>query len=267
MTADLHGPIASVIGPGGWPGFVLLSTRLTGLVLVAPFWSALGIPRLVRGAVVVVVAAGLGSIAPPVAYPEGGVDLLVPLVSEFLVGLTIGLMGAAIQHAMLLASEVVALQTGLSLGQLFGSSEEGSAAVSQLYAWLGLAVFVAIGGHLMMIEGLGRSLETLPPGSLLTIEGGASWALTVVGSLFAHAIQVAAPVTAALTVSNLAMAILSRAVPQLNAMAMSFSVSIGVALLVIGAGLPVVARAVGRWVHALPGGIDGVVGSLVGGGR
>ncbi|MEZ4588852.1 MAG: flagellar biosynthetic protein FliR [Gemmatimonadales bacterium] len=62
--------------------------------------------------------------------------------------------------------------------------------------------------------------------------------------------------------TNLAMAILSRAVPQLNAMAMSFAVSIALALVLFGAALPTAARVIGRWVGEIPVGVDDVVGSL-----
>jgi flagellar biosynthetic protein FliR len=114
----------------------------------------------------------------------------------------------------------------------------------------------------MVLEGLAASLQTIPPGTLPGFHGGASVALATVGSLFGDALQVAAPVSVAVTITNFAMAILSRAVPQLNAMAMSFAVSIAVGLVMFGAALPMVAKVVGRWVGAMPAGIQGMVGAF-----
>ena len=251
---------ASLFAPGAWPAFVLITTRLSGLMLVAPFWSMFGVPRTVRGALIVVLAAVLlpGSAKP--AFPERALEVPLPLISELLIGVGIGLVAAVLQHALTLASEIVAMQTGLSLGQLFtGSVETGGPALTQLYGFLGLAVFVGLGGHPMMLEGLARSLQTVPAGSLASFDGGPAAAVAMMGSLFRQAVQVAAPVSVALTVTNFAMAILGRAVPQLNAMAMSFAVSIGVALVMFGAGLPILVRVLSRWVGGMPPVVDALV--------
>jgi len=259
------GDLGAAFTPSGWPAFVLISARLTGMVMVAPFFSMFGIPRTVRGGIVVVLALTLLPAAPHPAFPERALDIPVPLMTELVIGLGIGLVAAVIQHALVLAAEVVSLQTGLSLGQLFTASiENGGPAVAQLYGFLGLSVFIGFGGHLALVEGLGRSLTTVPPGQLLALDRGAEETLRLVGSLFEHAVQIAAPVSVAVTVTNLAMAILSRAVPQLNAMAMSFAVSIALALVLFGAALPTAARVIGRWVGEIPVGVDGVVGSLAG---
>ncbi len=258
----------NLLAPGAWPAFVYISMRLTGLMLVAPFWSMVGVPRTVRGAMVVVIAAALIPLAPAVSFPPRVLDLPLPLITELLIGLGIGLVAAVIQHALMLASEVVAMQSGLSFGQLLTADiETGGPAISQLYGYVGLATFVGIGGHLMLLEALGRSLATVPPGSLPTFAGGPDQVIAVTGELFRDAIQIAAPVMVALTISNLAMAILSRAVPQLNAMAMSFAVSIGVALVIFGTALPLLSRVVGRWYGAIPIAADAMVGAIAGTGR
>jgi flagellar biosynthetic protein FliR len=259
MMADVMG----VFAPATWPAFVFVSARLTGLMMVSPFWSMFGVPRSVRGAVVVVLAAVLVGGAPLPAFPERALDVPLPLLTELVIGAGIGLVAAVIQHSLTLASEVIAMQTGLSLGQIFtGSVENGGPAMTQLFGFLGLGVFVGLGGHLMVLEGLAGSLQTIPPGTLPGFHGGASVALGTVGALFGDALQVAAPVSVAVTITNFAMAILSRAVPQLNAMAMSFAVSIAVGLVMFGAALPMVAKVVGRWIGAMPGGIHGMVGAF-----
>ena len=164
---------------------------------------------------------------------------------------------------MLFRSEVVALQTGLSLGQAIGVSvESGGPALGQLYGFLGISVFVSLGGPVALITGVARSLETIPPGGLISFDGSALVALRMSGAVFSHAMQIAAPVVAALTVTNIAMAILSRAVPQLNAMAMSFAVTIAVGLLMFGLSLPVMVRVVTRWTEAIPAEIGIAVGAM-----
>jgi flagellar biosynthetic protein FliR len=253
----------SMFAPDHWPAFVLISTRLSGLMVVAPFWSMTTLPRSVRGAIVVVLAALIVPMSPPVAFPDRVLDIPWPLLTEFAIGTAIGLTAAVIVNALMMASEVVALQTGLSLGQVLTASvESGGPALSQLYGLLGIATFVTFGGPVALITGVARSLETIPPGGAISFDGTALVALRMSGAVFSHAMQIAAPVVAALTVTNIAMAILSRAVPQLNAMAMSFAVTIAVGLLMFGLSLPVMVRVVTRWTDEIPAEIGIVVGAM-----
>ena len=124
-----------------------------------------------------------------------------------------------------------------------------------------LLIYVGIGGHLVLLRGLADSLQTLPPGSPMDLSGGQDAALAM-GSLFRCAVRAAAPVMVTLLLANLALAFLSRAVPQINTMMVSFPVSIGIGLLMIGAALPFVASTLEGWVHQLPGSVDALVGAL-----
>ncbi len=258
---------SALLAPGNWPAFVLISARMSGLMLLAPFWSMVSIPKSVKGAVVVVLSALLVPTAARPAFPDHFVQFPLPLMMEFTLGLGIGIAAAVVVHALILASEVVALQTGLSLGQVLTPNiDTGGPALGQIYGLLGLAVFVAAGGPVMMIEALARSVVQHPPGVMISFADGPIVLLRLTGSLFGYAIQIVGPVMVALTVTNVAMAILSRAVPQLNAMAMSFAVTLGVGFVIIGLSLPVLLRVLGRWFVAVGADTDALVGAMVGAG-
>ncbi len=254
----------SLFAPGNWPVFVLISARLTGLMLLSPFWSMATVPKSVKGALVVVLAAAMVPGAPKTPFPDQVLSIPIPLMMEFTIGLAIGLVASVVSHALLVASEVVSLQTGLSLGQAIAPNIDlGGPAISQFYGLLGLAVFVGVGGPVQMIEAVGRSLTQYPPGTTLLLNDGGAGLLKVTGSIFSYAVQIAAPVMVALTITNLAMAILSRAVPQLNAMAMSFAVTLGVGMVMLGLSLPVMVRVLGRWLAAVPGTTDGLLQTML----
>ncbi|MFN0181394.1 MAG: flagellar biosynthetic protein FliR [Gemmatimonadales bacterium] len=249
-----------LLAPGAWPSFVLISTRLTGLMLIAPFWSMASMPRSVRGAVVVVLSAMLVPLAPALSFPERVVTIPIPLLSELVIGMGMGLAAAIVSQALLLASEVVALQMGLSLGQLFTpQAETGGSGLSQLYGLLGLAIFVAVGGPTAFIEAVARSVVEVPPGTVISFERGGAVMMGVVGQLFGYAVQIAGPILLAVTITNIAIAIISRAVPQLNAMAMSFAVTLGVGLMMFGMSVGALASLTGRWLSGAPAVAEAVV--------
>src|SRR5439155_12254712 len=107
-----------------------------------------------------------------------------------------------------------------------------------------------------LIQGLAESLRALPPGSAMSLEGGAHAAIPLFATIYLTAIRAAAPVMVTLVVVNFAVAILSRAVPQMNAMMVSFPITIGIGLVMLGASLPIVASSVDTWMRALPAGIE-----------
>ena len=48
--------LGEILAPGRWPVFVLISARLSGLMLTAPLWSMTNLPRLARAAITVLLA-------------------------------------------------------------------------------------------------------------------------------------------------------------------------------------------------------------------
>jgi flagellar biosynthetic protein FliR len=108
--------------------------------------------------------------------------------------------------------------------------------VSEFLGLLALLIFMAINGHLMVIATLTHSFTAIPIGAALPETG--SWLqLARSGALiFSSGLLLALPILVALLVTNLALAILSRAAPQLNLIVIGFplTITLGFAGLVFG---------------------------------
>ncbi len=253
-------PLAWLFAPDRWPTFAFVTTRVTGFVLTAPLWSLPGLPRLARAAITVVLSILLLTTVPGVVVPQRTLDLPVPLAMELLVGVVIGLTGAVLVQGVALAGEVLSLQMGLSLAPALAPIPDlPVSAMGQLTTWIGLLVYLSTGGHLMLLRGLADSLKVLPPGAPIDLHAGAASAVTLAGGLFRCALRAAAPVMVTLLLVNLALAILSRAVPQLNAMMVSLPVTFGVGLVMLGVALPVIATTIGGWMQLLPQSVAGAL--------
>lgn len=259
MTDPLH----ALFQPGRWPVFALVSARVSGLMLMAPLWSMPGLPKTVRAAVVVLLTLLLMPLVPDARVPEAALALPLPLAGELMIGLLIGLTAAVIVYGVTLGGEVISLQMGLSLGHALAPTPEVEvSSVGQLQSVLALLIYASVGGHLMLIRGLADSLAVLPPGVLPSFEGAGRSAAMLFGTLFSTAVRAAAPVMVALLLANVAIAILGRAVPQLNAMMVSFPITIGLGLLVLGLALPAIGGAVVGWVQGLPRDVTSVLQTL-----
>jgi flagellar biosynthesis protein FliR len=252
--------LGTALTPERWPAFALLTGRLGGLMMTAPAWSGTTIPRLVRTAMTVVLAILLLPAVPAAAMPEHVLDLPLPMAAEIAIGVVIGLAAAVIVQACGLAGEVMSMQMGLSIAPALAPVPEMQVVgVGPITTTLAILIYLALGGHLMLIRAFAESLHTLPPGAGIVFTGGGPVAVALAGTLFSCAASVAAPVMVTLLLTNIALAILSRAVPQLNAMMVSFPLTIGVGLIMFAVSLPNVSNVVARWVQQLPLSVNGLL--------
>jgi flagellar biosynthetic protein FliR len=122
--------------------------------------------------------------------------------------------------------------------------------LGQLYMIMVTLTFLAINGHLVLIEILAQSFTTLPVG-MTGLDSGMVWRMVEWGSqLFAGALAVALPGMAALLVVNLAFGVISRAAPTLNLFAVGFPITLIAGLVIMYVGLPSVLAAFGQSLEA-----------------
>lgn len=245
--------ILDILAPQNWPGFVMLSARVSGLLLVAPVWSMRAIPRAVRGAFAVVLTVTLLPTVPEAAVPEELLALPIAMGSELLFGVAIGLAAGLFVYAVQVAAEVIAVQMGLSIASILAPTLTGAPpGMAELQNLMALAVYMTLGGHLLLLVGLSSSLHTIRLGVSVDVVTGGSVLVAMVGGLFSAAVRIAAPVMVALVLTNMALGITGKAVPQLNVLMLAFPITIGVGLLVFGAALPFLASLFVEWVENIP---------------
>ncbi len=246
--------LMDLIGIKDSPTFVLISARVSGLFLAAPLWSMPSLPKSVKGAAIVVLSAVLIPVVPaPTLPPDDPIATAIVLASETMIGIAIGLTGAFLMQGVVLAGEVASLQMGLSLGAALGGLPEGATVgVGQLKGYFALTIYLTVGGHLTLYQGLAASFAAIPPGRAVFAMGGLREVVDLGALIFSTAVRAAAPIIVALLLANIALAIVGKAVPQLNVMMLASPITISLGLLVLGASLPYLANYLTGAVAALP---------------
>lgn len=245
--------IVEALRPVQWPSLVLVTGRVTGLMLVGPLWAQTGVPGQVRGALALAIAAALLPGVPAAALPADYAGYPVALMGELLLGVAAGLAGALLLHGVALAGEVIGVQMGLNLGEAFSGMAIGApGGLGELKGALVLTLFTTFDGHLAMLGALAESFRAVAPGAAFDLAGGSRQLALLGGGAFEIALRCAAPLLAALLVANLGIGLLGRAVPTLGAMNVSLPISIVLGLVVFGAALPFLGAFVATWTGALP---------------
>ena len=225
---------------GELTGFILVLARVTPLFFIAPLFSSRMIPPHVRGIVAVAISIGLAPIAMHgQQIPTDPFTLAGLVIEGLLVGLGFAFTLAMLTAAVESAGSMIDVLSGFSYGALINPMDgENSAVITRFYSLVGTLVFLVIGGDAWTLRGLDRTFTLVPLTSaprLSSLVGGAE---QVFATVFTGALEVAAPVLVALLITDVAFAVVSRVVPQLNVFAVGFPTKVAVALLVVGAALP-----------------------------
>ncbi len=123
--------------------------------------------------------------------------------------------------------------------------------LSQFLLICGILVFMILGGHLIVIQIMANSFQTLPIGSPLSmldlIQGVLLWS----GSMFVGALMIALPVLASLLFINLGLGVITRSAPALNIFSLGFPAMILGGMVIIVISMPgFVRRAESLWFIA-----------------
>jgi flagellar biosynthetic protein FliR len=150
---------------------------------------------------------------------------------EIALGVFLGFLAQFIFVAVQFAGQVVGLQMGFGMASVFDPTTHSQAAVTaQFYVYLASMVFLLIDGHHWLLIALQRSFDAVPLGSF-TVNGQVmSIMLNGTSELFWVALTLMAPVMGVLVLSEVAMGIVARIMPQMNIFVAAFPVKIMVGL-------------------------------------
>jgi flagellar biosynthetic protein FliR len=95
--------------------------------------------------------------------------------------------------------------------------------LSQTLELVALAIFFLVGGHRQVIDALLRSFAWMPPGQGRLPEGLVEAFSSITSHSFEVGIRASAPVLVALLLATLVVALISRTLPQLNAVAVGLN--------------------------------------------
>lgn len=228
--------------------FVLL--RVSIILFMVPFFSALGIPVTVKALLCIGLAFCLYKIVPisaPISLLDSPLHLLLAVLGEVSLGLFWGLVVRLVLATFQLAGEFIGYQFGFSIANILDpQSGFQLSLLSQWFYLVAMLVFFAVNAHYIVIKALIKSLRQLPPGAfvinLTTFKGIRHLSL----NMFVISLQMSAPVTAVLLFTQVAMGIIAKTVPQINILISSFPLTIFLGLLFLGLSMEVLGPHIGR---------------------
>lgn len=227
--------------------FVLI--RIASILFVLPLWSG-SLPMVWKFSGAVWLSVLFSHVVPPEALPGtlGLKVLVIGGIQEFLTGALIGFLIRLFLAAVSFAGQLAGFQMGLSIANVIDpATSDQHTIIAQLLNLIAMFVFLEMDGHLMAVRVLATSFEWLPPFSA-ALDGQVFHDIVFSGGkeMFRIALQIGWPISIALLLVYLSMALLSRVAPQINMLMVGFPITISVGLIVIMIGIPTLTLAMER---------------------
>ena len=213
-----------------WPIF-----RITGVFITLPVLSTAVVPAKIRAVLVIFMSIiSAQFISPGLSFEFFIPSQIAYIATELLLGLLMGFIFQMVFQAFIIGGQIVAMQSGLGFATMVDPASQANVPlVSQFYLMLVTLVFLALNGHLIVIDILVRSFNTLPIGGLEFDQSLFGQVLEFSVWMFKAAVMVALPAIISLLVVNISFGVMTRAAPQLNIFSIGFPITLTLGIVII----------------------------------
>lgn len=208
--------------------FIFPLARILAFIAAAPLWSSAGIPRRTRLILAIAIAVAITPGLPPMpAVQPASLAGLWILAQQLLIGVGMGFAAKIVFTAFDMAGEFIGFQMGLGFATFFDPlNSSQTPVISEFIGLITLLLFLSMNGHLLYLATLAQSFSAIPVSA--TPLAAASWLnlAELGGKIFSAGLLLALPIVVALMITNIALAVLTRAAPQLNIFALGFPLTL-----------------------------------------
>jgi len=219
-----------------FPVFLLVGLRVTGLFLMSPVFGRRNIPAGTK----IGLALLISYILIPILPLESSYVLFNPYayalecLKEFILGLAMGYITTLFFSAVMTAGQLIDIQIGFGMVNIFDPQSNTQVPLfGNFLNILALLIFFSVDGHHGLIRLLVSSFSRIPPGKITIDPILGTMAAEFFATTFALAVQIALPVIASSLMAETALAIIMRAVPQMNVFVVGMPLKIILGLIIM----------------------------------
>ena len=216
--------------------FSLVVMRMSGAIVFNPIFGRTNYPRAANGGLIFFLSLMLfvgvdGTLS---HQPAGMIEYGVMLVKELLVGFALGFSMELTFAIIRFSSAVMDNVMGLSMAQVYDPQYNTQMTITSgiYYAFMAL-IFLATDGHLRLIALFFSSARLVPFGEVVLRPELSELMLEIFKTSITTGFQFAFPLVAMELVTEAAVGILMRMIPQINVFAVNFQIKIMVGLMML----------------------------------
>ncbi|RLB74222.1 MAG: hypothetical protein DRH03_01775 [Deltaproteobacteria bacterium] len=201
--------------------FFLILTRIASLIFFFPVLSNKAVPITLKAGFSLLLALLFFNLVPEISgtplftrsLPEIGLAIL----SEMVIGMLVSLLAGFVFGAVQTAGQMIGFQMSFAMANVVDPVTSMQVPlIAQFYYMLAMLLFLAFGAHRWVFKALAESFNMIPLAGFTPGTGMLDLMLRYSAALFSTAIKIAAPLMAALLLSDVSLGVVARTAPQMN---------------------------------------------------
>lgn len=219
-----------------FPIFILIFCRVSGLFIMSPIFSRQNIPvywKIIFSVLLSYIILGFASFATAPKI-SSFIQLFIFIIKEFLLGFIFGYITTVMFSAILLAGQLIDTQIGFGMVNILDPQNDIQIPLlGNFNNIIALLLFLIIDGHHALINLLVISFDMIPIGQF-NIEPEIYRALVIIFTKsFELAFKMSLPVVGAALITEGALGLMSKSIPQINIFAIGIPIKIFIGLITL----------------------------------
>ncbi len=231
--------------------FLLTIMRVSIVMFMLPIFSSERIPMQVKAMATIVITLGIwpNLSLPGEVMPAHPLDVALLFMNEAVLGLLLGMCVNFVFMGIQAGGELFGFQMGFTMISFADPMTGNQTGITAFFIWMvALLTFLTLDGHLYLLQAFALTFKFIPAGGMVLSDMLLKEVIKLSAEMFILAIRIAAPVMVALFFIELALALVSRAAPQVNIMDIGFPIKIASGFFFLGTILLLIAEYMGQYI-------------------
>jgi len=215
--------------------YFLVFVRISGIIFTAPFFGSAIIDVRLKIFFSLILAVVVFYTVPKISFENvNTILLMLIIVKELLIGIMTGFLGRLLFVGVEFGGQVIGFQMGFEIVNVIDPQTNSQVSIiAQFQNIVMILIFLAIGGHRLIIESIAKSFFVVPVGTFVIPQTANFYLVKIFSEIFVIALKIVAPVFVTLLVTHVVMGIIARLVPQINILIVGFPIQIAAGLIII----------------------------------
>ncbi len=225
------------VTPDQVAAFALIFVRVSTFLFLLPFFGSSSVPVMVKAFLSLLLTVALfGTVkVNPGLFPSSTWGLVRLIAAEAMIGALIALFVRLFFAGVQIAGQMIGFQMGLAIVNVIDPQSGTQSSIMAQFSYLvALLIFLVVDGHHAFVLALSRSFEIVPVGGFVLKKIMLGHMIEMSSRMFVLSIKISAPAMAALLLTQAAMGVVAKTVPQMNILVVGFPVTIGIGLFMMG---------------------------------
>jgi flagellar biosynthetic protein FliR len=219
-----------------WNIFLLVLVRITGMFFLSPIFGRRNVPAYYKAGFCFIVTLLMANAmpVPDLSRYQTLTSYVVLIGKELLVGLMLGFISYLLFSSIYIAGQLIDMRIGFGMVNVFDPISNVQIPVTADFYIIFATLFMLVtDSHHVLISAVYESFEILPIGAAYFNGDILKQIVDLFSAVFLIGFKIAAPITVAILITDLALGIISKAMPQMNVFMMGMPVKIILGFIII----------------------------------